>query len=142
MTEYLSEFLLFDEFKCGHCGLLPPDLFVHDIKRPYSELFHIFDSVRATWGKPIPVTSGYRCPYHNKNIGGSQLSIHMWGLALDMDLPSTQEVEELYHLIDMDFNHLRIGKYTESGSFIHIDNGYEVTPRASHSWIPGTRWFK
>lgn len=142
MTEYLSEFLLFDEFKCGHCGLLPPDLFVHDIKRPYSELFNIFDSVRERWGKPIPVSSGYRCPHHNKTIGGSQLSIHMWGLALDMDLPSTQEVEELYHLIDMDFNHLRIGKYTESGSFIHIDIGYEVTPRASHSWIPGTRWFK
>ena len=142
MTEYLSEFLTLDEYTCGHCGSLPPDLFKHDIKRPYSELFNIFDAVRATWGKPIPVTSGYRCPFRNSQVGGTPLSIHQWGLALDMDLPNTQEVEELYRLLNTDFPHLRIGKYVNTGSFIHIDIAYEVFPRASHHWVRAARWFK
>ena len=142
MTDYLSEYLTLDEYACGHCHTLPPDLFIHDIKRPYLELFHIFDSVRATWGHPIPVSSGYRCPYHNASIGGVSLSPHLWGLALDMDMPDIQATEELYRLIDTDFNHLRVGKYTETGSFIHIDNIYSVAPRASHNWTRGKRWFK
>ena len=138
----LSQYLLRSEYECGHCHTLPPDLFVHDIRRPYSELFDIFDSVRATWGKPIPVSSGYRCPYHNKTIGGSQCSVHMFGLALDLDMPNTEEVEELFTLIVTDFDHLRIGKYTESGTFVHIDLGHRVFPRASHNWVAGARWYK
>ena len=138
----ISEYITLDEYACGHCGTLPPDLFVHDIRRPYSELFNIFDSVRAAWGKPIPVSSGYRCPYHNKAIGGSQCSVHMFGLALDLDMPNTAEVEELFTLIVTDFDHLRIGKYTQTGTFLHIDIGFEITPRASHAWIKGQRWDK
>ena len=138
----LSKYLLRSEYECSHCHQLPPDLFVHDIRRPYSELFDIFDSVRERWGKPIPVSSGYRCPYHNSQIGGALCSPHMFGVALDLDLPNTEEVEELFTLIDTDFDHLRIGKYTESGTFLHIDNAFEVFPRPSHNWLRGVRWHK
>ncbi len=142
MTDYLSEYLTLAEYQCGHCQALPPDLFVHDIKRPYSELFNIFDSVRATWGKPIPVSSGYRCPYHNTSIGGAACSPHMFGLALDLDLPNTAETEELYSLMDTDFPHLRIGKYVLSGSFLHVDVAYMIHPRPSHNFVKGARWFR
>ena len=142
MSEYLSQYLLRSEYECGHCQGLPPDLFIHDIKRPYSTLFDIFDSVRATWGRPIHVSSGYRCPYHNSQIGGSACSPHMFGLALDLDLPNTAEVEELYSILDTDFNHLRIGKYVQTGSFIHMDIAFEVSPRPSHNFVRGARWFK
>jgi len=135
----LSEYLLRSEYACRCCGQLPPDLFLHDIRRPYSELFDIFDSVRATWGKPIPVRSGYRCPYHNKTIGGEECSVHCFGLALDMDLPNTEEVEELHRLIDTDFESVRMYKYIHSGSFIHMDLAFEITPRARHNWVPGFR---
>lgn len=140
MMEYISEYLTAKEYRCGHCGLYPPDLFLHDIRRPYSELFHIFDSVRATWGKPIPVSSGYRCPYHNTQIGGSACSVHMFGLALDCGLETVEETEELFVLLDTDFPHLRIGKYVDGASFIHIDIGYSIHPRASHHWQRGARW--
>jgi len=138
----LSEYLLRSEYVCSCCGQVPPDLFLHDIRRPYSELFDIFDAVRATWGKPIPVSSGYRCPYHNSQVGGSPCSVHMFGLALDMDCHTTEEVEEMYTLIVTDFDHLRIGKYTESGTFIHVDIGYQISPRVTHSWVRGARWYK
>ena len=140
--EYISEFLTLDEYTCGHCGSLPPDLFKHDIKRPYSELFNIFDAVRTVWGAPLHVSSGYRCPYHNTQVGGSPLSIHTFGLALDCDLATAEEVEEVYSLLNTDFHHLRIGKYVDTGTFIHFDIGYEIHPRASHNWVRSARWFK
>ena len=142
MTEYLSEYLLKSEYRCGHCGLYPPDLFLHDIRRPYSELFNIFDSVRATWGKPIPVSSGYRCPHHNKNIGGEECSVHCFGLALDIDLPSPEETEGLHYIINRDFPYVRMYKYIHSGSFIHLDIAYAITPRVRHEWQRGFRHTK
>ena len=139
---YISEFLTLDEYECGHCHQLPPDFFINDVRPPYLELLHIFDSVRATWGKPIPVRSGYRCPYHNKRIGGEECSVHCFGLALDMDLGTIDEVEELHSIIDTDFPDVRMYKYIHSGSFIHMDLAYMITPRARHDWTMGFRHTK
>lgn len=46
------------------------------------ELF--LDPLREAWGKPIIVTSGYRCPKLNQAVGGSATSVHKIGLAADM----------------------------------------------------------
>lgn len=43
----------------------------------------MFDSVRELYGKPIKVTSGYRCPTLNKAVGGSTSSAHLTGYAAD-----------------------------------------------------------
>ena len=137
---YISDYLTLEEYACSCCGRLPPDFHLHDMNRPYLELVNIFDAVRATWGKPIPVTSGYRCPHHNKEIGGSPCSVHIFGLALDLDLADGNEVEELFAIADMDFQRLRIGKYTQTGTFLHIDIGYLINPRASTNWRRGVRW--
>ena len=39
--------------------------------------------VRAALGKPIVITSGYRCPELNKRVGGVPTSAHTKGLAVD-----------------------------------------------------------
>ena len=140
---YISDYLTLEEYSCdcGLCTGLPPDFHLHDINYPYSELVNIFDSVRATWGQPIPVSSGYRCPHHNKEIGGSLCSVHVFGLALDCSMPDVHSVGELYSMLEMDFPNLRIGKYTQTGSFIHYDIGYLINPRASRNWKMGVRWY-
>ena len=38
---------------------------------------NIFEKVRAHYGKPVRVNSGYRCPALNAKIGGSTTSQHM-----------------------------------------------------------------
>jgi uncharacterized protein YcbK (DUF882 family) len=44
------------------------------------------EELRVKWGKPITITSGYRCPTHNAAIGGASRSRHMVGDAVDISI--------------------------------------------------------
>lgn len=44
----------------------------------------VLDPLRRLYGRPIKVTSGYRCPRLNAAVGGSQNSQHMRGEAADI----------------------------------------------------------
>lgn len=44
----------------------------------------VLDPLREKWGKPIIVTSGYRCPKLNTIIGGASGSQHTKGEAVDI----------------------------------------------------------
>ena len=45
---------------------------------------NVLDPLREAYGKPIRVTSGYRCPKLNRLVGGSPNSQHMRGEAADI----------------------------------------------------------
>ena len=45
---------------------------------------NVLDPLREAYGKPIRVTSGYRCPKLNTLVGGSPNSQHMKGEAADI----------------------------------------------------------
>ena len=139
MSELVAPYISKAEFSCHHCGMLPPDLETNEM---YDILFRIFASIRESWGKPIVINSGFRCPLHNASIGGSPISVHLFGLALDLDCVDEEEVAELYELINMLEPDLRIGQYKQNETFIHIDMGYVIDPRASSSWVEGVRWYK
>lgn len=42
------------------------------------------DDIRTKFGKPILISSGYRCPMLNKAVGGVVNSQHLKGLAADL----------------------------------------------------------
>jgi uncharacterized protein YcbK (DUF882 family) len=42
------------------------------------------EELRKLSGGPIYINSGYRCPTHNKVVGGSKHSYHMKGMAVDI----------------------------------------------------------
>lgn len=44
----------------------------------------VLDPLREKYGKPIKVTSGFRCKKINKNVGGEMTSQHMLGEAADI----------------------------------------------------------
>jgi hypothetical protein len=46
---------------------------------------NIFDKVREHFGKPIGISSAFRSYELNQRIGGSKSSLHMQGMALDID---------------------------------------------------------
>lgn len=46
----------------------------------------ILDPLRAAYGMPIKITSGYRCPELNKAVGGSPTSVHQIGYAADLQV--------------------------------------------------------
>lgn len=78
--------------------------------------------VREAFGKPIEVTSGYRCEAHNKAIGGAKNSRHKYGTAVDIKPTkfSKEELERLYQVC------LKENVFTGLGdgrpkNFVHVD---------------------
>ena len=61
----------------------------------------VLDPLREAYGKPIIVTSGYRCEELNKAVGGSKTSEHMKGMAVDIvGNPNTKdENRKLFNLV-------------------------------------------
>lgn len=59
-----------------------------------SDLVYKLDRAREYFGAPIIITSGYRNPDHNKDIGGVQDSAHTKGLAVDIRVPQDQEMRD------------------------------------------------
>lgn len=77
--------------------------------------------LRDLAGVPIVITSGYRCPDHNKAVGGARGSYHLRGMAADIRIGEL-DVAEMYRLAEKvyDFEFGGIGRYT-AARFIHVD---------------------
>ena len=60
---------------------------------------NLLDPVRELWGKPIIVTSGYRCAALNRAVGGARNSHHLKGMAADITTGSQADNRRLFQLI-------------------------------------------
>ena len=83
---------------------------------------NVLDPLRKAYGKPIVVSSGYRCEALNKAVGGSKTSDHMNGRAADIvGTPNTPaENRKLFNLIQelkLPFDQLIDGK---NFSWVHV----------------------
>ncbi len=58
----------------------------------------VLDPLRLAWGKPITVTSGYRCAELNKAVGGVPTSMHLHGCAADITTGNEVNNRRLYQL--------------------------------------------
>lgn len=58
----------------------------------------VLDPLREAYGKPIIVTSGYRCPELNKAVNGSKTSQHVKGQAADITTGNREENQKLFEL--------------------------------------------
>ena len=140
MTEIIAPYILAREYRCRCCDALPPDFYPQDIAMPFSILFEGFALIREAYGKPLIICSGYRCPVHNALVGGESMSVHLFGLALDINLPDVKSVYQLDSICEDLIHDFRRGAYTKGQSFLHIDCGYMIYPRGSEKWYRGARW--
>lgn len=139
----LSDYLYEHEYRCRCCEKLPPQFDINHLLQCYMYLFDKFDDLRREWGKPLYVTSGYRCPKHNKEVGGSDMSAHVFGLALDIGFKTADDVGRFVTIAKEVAPDLRLGwrKYLESGqNFVHIDDAFFVWPRPTHDFAEGVEW--
>lgn len=100
--------------------------------------------IRDHFGKPVTITSPYRCETHNKRVGGATKSYHMQGRAADIVVQgvSSREVAKYAESIGI----LGIGLYETSadGYFTHIDTrttksfwyGQNEAPRTTFGGTP------
>lgn len=101
-----------DEFKCKHCGKLPP-------KGIDRRLVLMLEELRLMIGnKPIIITSGYRCPVHNKNVNGANNSQHLYGKAVDI-LVKGKSPRELEKYADKLFVNDGVGM--GGATIVHVD---------------------
>lgn len=95
-----------DEFRCKHCKKLKLDI----------NLLIKLEELREQTGALI-INSGYRCPIHNKNVGGASRSQHLKGTAADIRAANTKP-SIVYTIADKVFSNGGVGKYN---TFTHVD---------------------
>ncbi len=98
----------------------------YDYIRVSPALVRALEDIRARTGRPITVTSGYRPPDYNREIGGASNSCHIDGLAADIYCDGLT-TDQLYDICEQVIGKRGgIGYYPKSG-FIHVDvRGYEA----------------
>lgn len=103
-----------EEFRCGcggkYCGGFPAE--------PSEGLVRLAETLREALGKPMHLSSGVRCPTHNKNVGGVANSRHLTGRAMDFRVPGMTAGELLARVKDQPGLHYA---YAIDGSFVHMD---------------------
>jgi uncharacterized protein YcbK (DUF882 family) len=83
-----------------------------------SDLGDVLDDVREHFGRPCIVTSGYRCPTHNKEVGGAEKSKHLEGLAADIQIKGLTP-NAVYNYLDTKYpDKYGIGQYN---NWVHVD---------------------
>ena len=103
-----------EEFGCKHCGEVPMD----------SLFLMMLDDARDEAKTPFVITSGYRCPEHNRAVGGVEGSAHTKGHAVDIAAGSSGKKFKIIKAL-MGVGFTRIGV---SSNFIHVDNDYSKSP--------------
>ena len=110
------------------------------------KLVEYVQRIREHFGKPVTITSPYRCEVHNRRVGGGTKSYHMQGKAADIVVQgvSSREVAKYAESIGI----LGIGLYETSadGYFTHIDTrttktfwyGQKEQPRTTFGGTPTT----
>lgn len=48
------------------------------------DLVQVLQKIRTHFGKAVTITSAYRTPSHNKSVGGTTYSQHLYGTAADI----------------------------------------------------------
>ena len=140
--KHIAPYVLRQEFECPHCKCLPHGMTEDYADCPviYSVLLDRFADVRQEWGRPIKITSGYRCPVYNRSIGGVLMSAHLFGLALDMDVGDAEQTVKLATLIESVCPEVRMGVYLRGKSYIHMDTAWLINPKVMEAWREGERW--
>lgn len=99
-----------EEFKCPCCGELLDSL-------PFRAFLAKLQDARSMARTPFVITSGYRCPKHNKTVRGERDSSHLKGLAADIRAQTSSERFAIVDgLIKAGFTRIGIGR-----NFTHVD---------------------
>lgn len=83
-------------------------------------LVEVLQQIRSHFGKAVTITSAYRTPSHNKKVGGSSQSQHLYGMAADIVVQGVRPELVAAYAEQLLPGTGGIGIYRKSG-FVHID---------------------
>lgn len=93
--------------KCG-CGFNTVD----------TELLKKLETIRAEFGMPVSISSGCRCEDHNRSVGGSENSQHLFGRAADFSINGVRPIEIAKFVDRMHGDKYGLGVYS---MWVHFD---------------------
>jgi uncharacterized protein YcbK (DUF882 family) len=76
----------------------------------------MLEELRKEVGKPIKITSGYRCEKHNADVGGVKNSQHTKGTAVDVQVDGMSPDEVAFYAEKVGFKFIK--RYL---TFTHLD---------------------
>lgn len=86
---------------------------------------HVLQPLRDHYGKPVKISSGYRCPALNKAVGGVSRSQHMRGQAADIKIQGVTPT----HIADYIANHLPYDQVIIYPTFVHVSYSIQANRR-------------
>jgi uncharacterized protein YcbK (DUF882 family) len=108
------------EMSCSHCGECHMD----------KEFMKKLDFLRECYGKPMTITSAYRCAEHPIEARKSKPGAHNTGKAADVAVSRGEAHELLTLAMQAGFSGIGIQQKGE-GRFLHLDTctNNEISPR-------------
>ena len=114
-----------EEMACTHCGECKMD----------DDFMAMLDQLREIYGKPLKITSGYRCPEHSIEKVKKKAGAHTTGGAADIGVHGDAAYAIVKLAQEIGFTGVGIAQKGHVGTrFIHVDNlgGDDHFPRP---WI-------
>ena len=102
------------EFDCHGSGCCSSTL-VDD------KLVTYLQQIREHFGKPVNISSGYRCATHNRNIGGATNSRHSKGQAADIYISGVTPAEIAKYAESIGILGIGLYETNSDGFFVHVD---------------------
>jgi len=99
-----------DEFSCKHCGQ----------NKMQPEFMDKLQELRNLYGKPMKITSGYRCPKHPIEAAKKASGAHSTGLAADIGVDGGEAHKILSLAMQLGFTGIGV-QQKGTGRFIHVD---------------------
>lgn len=113
-SEKLSANFKVSEFRCKGTGCC--DTILID-----DELVATLQKIRDHFGVAITINSGYRCPAHNKKVGGASASQHVKGKAADIVVKGVKPAEVAKYAESIGVKGIGLYETDSDGYFVHVD---------------------
>lgn len=85
------------------------------------KLVEILQNIRDHFGKPVHISSAYRCPTWNKAVGGVSKSYHCYGQAADIKVEDTAPAEVAKYAESIGVLGIGLYETDKDGHFVHVD---------------------
>lgn len=107
------------EIACKCCGDLWSRELGESMPLYFAASLDALQELRDAWGEPLVISSGHRCPKHNRAVNGAEGSQHL-RLAFDCLVASGRQ--QAFVDLATQAGFLGIGRYPARG-FVHLDCG-------------------
>jgi uncharacterized protein YcbK (DUF882 family) len=98
------------EFRCRHCG----------VAAMQPEYLERLQALRTAYGRPMTITSGYRCPEHPVEAAKAEPGMHATGRAADIGVSGADAVRVLQLALGLGFTGIGV-QQKGPARFLHLD---------------------